>query len=865
MHGYDSGHVSGFGKIITRPGIVLPLTEENDVVAFGARGDSTTVLLTTDNVEFERIVFKRRKAIRQLLKSHANWDGSPVVFMSELANAATGSPAMAQSAISDIRFDTGTCLFQDDMFVQARGEKPQPPVIAWRRICSPILDQFSENYIVKQLSSIMTSFKIHQTSAAATEERRRIVASAVSVLAATAALMMHLTNGQLTYIPEGHYVYITMPKQRDFLQEKNEANLVINDPTGAGWRILDGDTQASVSGNIVSRLETLMEFSCKCVVDAIIKNGMDNIAMKKIVDSMSASSYVYSSSCLKIGYPKMAVTTSGNSTVNGVGSLTVIAENGQRHTQIPLSEFRVDVVTAEGIAINIEPRIDGDEGSTSPSILQWYNIHQTASQQNIKENEGEKGEEEEPVMDDVWENIPVFPISAPKQWRACKISDKVFNEETWRSKLVRLHKFDWTCKKNASTTQYRSVLNRIAAAVAIITQKTFNDRSVSNDEGVRTIINRCAMDAKHIDENLINATTLLYDIYGFGTNKNRPIVALEKFKRGEGEKEEGDGEDYVITLVGNAPSAASVRAIRMLKQKNYSSHIKMFEKEMLRKITIGEECSSACKWYGVSPTTVLRYPSNESYGGVYPRRTACGAKRRRLSKDKTMFLFTPRCFYHTSASYVHLYADSEGPFDLVKFNPGTKNLTIGNNNGAAATSKDIPGQVIASVERPLIVAAVAADSKITVNDFQTARSLGMTSVSSSSSSSRENEDEEENEEEEHYSNRIISLKETEPGVKCRSFNTNNKIINIELSLPFHEEGGEEEEEEEQEQELEKEEAVAAEAARSADDIEVKCTSPDYYKCPSETAILKYGINNPFKRKTEDRIRNYNNAFLALAL
>lgn len=775
MHGYDPEHASGFGQIITGPGIVLPLTVENDVVAFGARGDSTAVLLTTDNAEFERTVLNRRKAIRQLLKMHVNWDESPVAFMSELARLATGSPAMAQSAISDIRFDSGTCLFQDDMFVQTEEEKPtqQPspsPVIAWRRICSPILDPFSENYIVKQLSSVVTSFKIKTTSAAAAvEQRRRIVASAVSVLAATAAQVMHLTNGQLTYVPDGHCVYITMPK--DLSQEKYEANLAINDPTGAGWRILDRGTRASLPDNIVSRLETLVEFSCKCVVNAILKNGMDNSAMKKTVDSMSYSS------CSKTGYPKMAVTTSGNSTVNGVGSLTVIAEDGQRHTQISLSEFRVDVVTAaEGIAINIEPRNGDDEGSTSPSILQWYNIHQTKSRQNVKENE----EENEPVTEDVWQNIPVYPISAPKQWRACKISDKVFSEEMWRGKLVRLHKFDWTCKK--STAQHRSVFDRIAAAVAIITQKMFNDRSVSK---VRTV-NTCAR-----DENLINATTLLCDLYGFGINKNRPIVALEKFKRGEGE----DGEDYAITLIGNAPSASSVRAIRILKQKNYSSDIRMFEK-----LTGGGgECSSACKWYGVSPT-VLRYPSD---GGVYTRGAA---KRRRLNRDT--FLFTPRCFYHTSASYVHLYADPEGPFDLAKFNPGTKHLTIGN----------LSGQVI---ERPLIVAAVAADSKIAVNDFQTARSLGVTTVST-------NEDKEENEEEEEgrfiVKRNEISPKETEPGIKC---------IEIELSLPFQKEGGEE----------------------AADDI----VCSDYYECPSETAILKYGMHNPLKKEET----NYNRAFLAL--
>ena len=152
------------------------------------------------------------------------------------------------------------------------------------------------------------------------------MASAISFLVATAAHIMHLTNGQLTYIPEGHCVNITIPKHN-----LSEVNLVINDPIGAGWRILRNDINKAVTvPNIMSKLEILIEFSSKCVIHAIVKSGLDNEAMNAIVDSASSSSsssLLFSESYLSP--PRMAVLTSGNSTVTGLGSSTTITEESK--------------------------------------------------------------------------------------------------------------------------------------------------------------------------------------------------------------------------------------------------------------------------------------------------------------------------------------------------------------------------------------------------------------------------------------------------------------------------------------------------------------------------------------------------------
>ena len=904
MHGHDLGHACGFGKIITRPGVILPLSEENDIMVFGARGDSTAVLMTTNNATFEKQVFNRRETIRQTLREHISWNDSPVSIMEELATTAASSRAMSESAFSSIQFDTGTCLFHDSMFVttsESQQDAGAPAAVAWRRVCSPYLDPFSENYIVKQLSSVVASFRLKSSSDKALEQRQRIVASAISLLAATAAQVMHLTNGRLTYVPSGHCTYITMPKQGSD-SSKYEANLVVNDPTGSGWRVLE-DTHSAVfkgkssdSSNLMSRLETILEFSCKCVVDAILKTGMDKVAMRRAVDSLTISPL---SSCSKTGsYPKMAVLTSGSSTVNGDGSLTVLTDDGQQHVQVPLSEFRVDVVVPDidqphypGVSVNIEPRIIGDERLTSPSILQWFNIHKTVHQQvrvdgtvvaTGEEDLEEIREDGKGIADDAgydtavsaWLNVPVYPVKSPKKWRACQISDKVSSDESWRSKLIRLHKFEWTCKQQENHRSDKwDMFDKIAASVAIVVDKTFSDRSVSDFQGIGAN-NRCGVDSEPIDGNLVNVNKLLWDIYGFGGNGNKPVVIIDKQKIDEQETEKGDGEEYVLTLIGNAPSATSVRAIRMLKQKNYSTRIKLFEMESKAKLAMGGRCSVACRWYEVSPSTVLGYPSDESDGGLHSSGTACRAKRRRQKIDKAMFLFTPRCLYHTSESYVHLYADDEGPYDRASFSPSLRKLTLGTDRSSDLLNMDVPRQIQALVERPLIIAAAAANSTVTVNESETAAPLGVTSVFE-----REGSEVEDGEvigavarggrldriviKEERNGTVLwneITLMANDSSEHCKPFNTDSKLLPVVLSLPGTDDI--------QDESVDDGNQTGGELS-CPNTLEVKCSSTDFYPCPSETAILRYGISNSLKRKMaaeeDSSSKGHKRAFLALAI
>nr|BDT62669.1 MAG: wsv442-like protein [Metapenaeus ensis nimavirus]GBG35476.1 wsv442-like protein [Metapenaeus ensis nimavirus] len=735
MHGHNTQHVSGFGKIITGPGVVIPLTDNLNTVAFGARGDSTVVLMTTDNFDFERLVEERREAICSLLRRHAYWDGSPVTFMENLANLAINSPAMAQSAISNLCFDAGSCLFHDKMFATTTtGDEdpvnPNSPSVKLRTVCSPALDTFCQDYVVKPLSSVMSSLKgkAHPDVIA---ERKKIVASAISILVATAIRVTNLTDMRLTYVPDGHCINVVMPKCQNGPSERFPVYLVINDPIGAGWKIL-GDLRSSLfdeKGSVVSRLETLMEFSCKCIIDALLVKGMDNASMKRIVDSMEVPCYRSKASG---GHLRVSLSTAGNSTVTGEGSI-VINRDGESHEFLLLTEFQVAVEVMDGktsIAIKVEPTIKGSEHS--PSILHWYPPIRESQDTTEMESANEKERKEE----NAWKTAPVALLPIFKTWRACHISDDALGDDSWKNKLVHLHRFGWERnreKGNRIPEHYDTLFDKIAAASAIITSRTFTDRGISND--VEFFKKLTCQESTRVDKDLINAVIVLSDVYGFSGNGNKPIVALEKTSCPEewAKKEEagakytrGDNDCYILTLTGNAPNASSVLAIQLVKLKSYCSPTSKFVDEFEKEL--GSARSSACHWYGICPSTARGFSSlseEDDNSTCFIR-----IKHGEQSRSVPIFFFTPRCVFHTDHCHVHIYSDWEGPFRNVKYDPLLRHMTIGGpapeSPSAAYDGIDsLGGHVIQTIERPLIVAAVASITRITINANTSAHSFGV--------------------------------------------------------------------------------------------------------------------------------------------
>nr|BDT63024.1 MAG: wsv442-like protein [Trachysalambria curvirostris nimavirus] len=862
MHSHDPKYVSGFGKIITRPGVIIPLADDHSTVAIGARGDSTIVLMTTDNTEFERQVHMRREIIRSLLSMHARWDKSPVAFMEKLANMAAASNAMARSAISEIHFDAGSCLFNDDMFVRTEGNDADTviPAVALRRVCSPALDIFSKDYILKSLSSVMASFTV-KSRPDAIAERRKIVASAISMLAATAARVAQLTDGRLTYVPDGHCVSVAMLKHRSD-PERFRVHLVINDPIGSGWKVL-GDLERSLLEKkiaVVSRLETLIEFSCKCVVHALLMRGLDSACMRRMVDSMEVPFYQPKA----VGsYPEMTLLTAGNSTVAGEGSV-VVTQDGLHHIHLSLTEFQVNIVLEKGsanniVAINIEPTLSESNHTVSPSILQWYAFPYTEAPDSRRPEKSTDGNNERD-RESIWDSVPIrSAASAKPQWRS---SDEAVGGDSWRSKLTRLHRFYWVRtegKENpVSADRYSStVFDRIAAASAVVTSKAFTDRGVSNNTDFFQKLTGQALPIERELDDLINATALLCEIYGFDGNGNKPIVTLDKTDYPEGATTKrklreidalGDDAGYVLTLTGNAPDASSIRVIQLVKLRSFSSPARNFEEEF-DELLLEEGCSSACSWYGISPATAFGYPNDKPSFC----RPMCKAK----GKQTTMFLFTPRCIYHTSYCYVHLYAVSEGPYGAVNYDHYSRHLTIGDGSYSADSVESqragfgMQGRVL------LIIAALSARTHLSINQDMSARPLGITKVSYERSRGShdkiliERDSDGDNNSSIGCKEIVTSSKLSNNPTCLKSFSTDNKIISVELLLRSESSYNRAEESEGTRGKVGTDDTTLCLSST----LEVKCSSMgdhDYFACPTEVAIRKYGvgISSPLKNKHE---------------
>lgn len=72
-----------------------------------------------------------------------------------------------------------------------------------------------------------------------------------------------------------------------------------------------------------------------------------------------------------------------------------------------------------------------------------------------------------------------------------------------------------------------------------------------------------------------------------------------------------------------------------------------------------------------------------------------------LVKMNPVFVYTPRCVYHSRTAYVHLYSDNEGPLYDIRFSEDEDVLTLeGNNNNLVDVNKPLAiGAVTMAVQR----------------------------------------------------------------------------------------------------------------------------------------------------------------------
>ncbi|AWM67245.1 envelope and capsid protein [White spot syndrome virus] len=694
MLSFNPEYASWFGKMITDPGVILPVSK--DVVLFGSRGQSDVGIMTLDPHDLDIKITSKRIGVEERL---AQYNTLPMDFTRAMEKELNNSRNMKESIFTGIFLDTGSAIFEDNMF-NGGGS-------ALRLIRSPALNSAvfsSKNYIIKQLPTITKSLRRSQARDKQVDKtREKIVVDSFSILSAIAAQVMHLTDGEMTYVPDGHCVNVVM-------SETNASSiyLIINDPTGSGWKIMPNNFNKTLEmrDGVIDRVETLVEFACKCVASSLIKRGMDLVDMQRTIRSMD---FLPPASSTSNNTPRVAIMTSGSSTTTGIGSLSILAEDGSTHHQIKLSEYRTGLSITENnreVSFTVEPSIDGvqAEHPLSPSILQWLpplvkrpEVVAAAAAAVVEEENGDnkpsdKDNEDKYSDTDFWSNVPVTPLITPKKWRACKINDRAMIS-SWKNNLVKLHKYDWTNK----TTKV-DYFDKMAAFVALMTFRKFQDILADNYVPPQT-----PSQGSEYAVTMSNVATLFTDVYGFESNGNKPLFALEQL-----ENETGIESIYVLNIIGNSPDGNSVRVVRLEKEMSFLLKAKQYFTEMAI-----PPINEKCKWTDKAPSSVKEYK-------YFCDLTAPISKRPRKDNndggvEHSALTYTPRCIYHTERCLVHLYSEPEKITEHVSFNKDLNILEIGKNitNQYQTNYKSI----FEIVDVPIIVASMSSTKTMTVNNY----------------------------------------------------------------------------------------------------------------------------------------------------
>lgn len=141
-----------------------------------------------------------------------------------------------------------------------------------------------------------------------------------------------------------------------------------------------------------------------------------------------------------------------------------------------------------------------------------------------------------------------------------------------------------------------------------------------------------------------------------------------------------------LTVIGNAPTnGQTMRVVRLLKKMSGTATTP----------TENPTCPNGCKWYNAAPASMMTMGTSKCHSS--------GDDNVDLVKMDPVFVYTPRCVYHSKTAYVHLYSDNEGPLYDIKFSEDDDVLTIeGDNNNLLDINKPLAiGAVTMAVQRDI--------------------------------------------------------------------------------------------------------------------------------------------------------------------
>lgn len=381
---------------------------------------------------------------------------------------------------------------------------------------------------------------------------------------------------------------------------------------------------------------------------------------------------------------KINVFSSGTLTSEGTGTVTVVDKNLDVFNQILLEEGRLyidgstNIITVNVVPTKIEEeqaarsiRRGNDHRRKSPSVFSWFNFKGNRNPTVIDVSGSDIGEDEYDLLPFKRKFTGAVCKSTSK--RICRIADK----GDWTDQLLRLEKF--TKRSDYKEKPYRKRLENLATSIGLVTFLGNRD----DNSGDNAVASYATTDT---DDEYIKAAYSLIDFNGeIGVNL-LPIM------------ERSSKNDIIcFSVIGNSPNSQSTRVVRFLKRAT--------------RPPAGRSCSSSsCTWTNVAPTSIVSTGNGRQF-----------SKEEGDNKMEPVFVYTPRCLFHSLTASIHMFSDSEGPIDSMDLGGKGYRLTLDSNNTTNIPVESIVNLVI----KPLVTAAVSStlQRNIVVNGNQVARPL----------------------------------------------------------------------------------------------------------------------------------------------
>lgn len=631
MHRDDPQYFRRVGEIITSRGNAEQVSASSFIFSSSSLRSSLALLDYRQN-ETNAAIEERTMKVREALAPFIGKTLTPnsmvdhLLFSSYTTKALQDQHQQGKSELFGAHFDSGSKMFQ-----HIGGQE------GWNIIDTPVT-AYSEYNKITPLDAILRSFTENEFRR---ERRKRIVADAISVISGMAMHILQITQGRVTYIPLGSCVYVASISKTDKIV------LLVNDPTGQGWKILPYD---EVDYNDPSEL---LEFSVKNVTGSLFDQF------------------------------KISVLSSGTLTSEGTGAVTVIDKDA--FNQVFLEEGRIYISgSTKVVTVNVHPdKIEeeqaakrirrGNEGQRkSPSAFSWFNFKETRKSTVIDLSGSDIREDEHDVL-------PFKRnVSGTGAGGVCKsTSNRLVDKGGWADHLLRLEKFTQKTSDHEKESS-RKLLENLATCIGLVTFLGSRDDENEYAPSVTT----------DTDDEYIKAAYSLIDFNGeIGVNL-LPIM-----------ERSSENDIVCFSVIGNSPNSQSTRVVRFLKRTTRppaerSSH------------------RSNCNWVDVAPTSIVSTGDKGQCSKDEGTNTV---------KTEPIFLYTPRCIFHSLTASIHMFSDSEGPVDNMNIDGEGYKLTLDSNSTA-----NIPvDSIVNLVNKPLVTATVSSTLQrdIVVNGNQVARPL----------------------------------------------------------------------------------------------------------------------------------------------